>query len=193
MKKDIASLLLVLSCFMFIVGGCAKNEMVKKEAPVAPIIKEATQGKAEPVMTGMTTVQPAKDAPNTERNNLDELDPVQNSGKLTATLENIYFDFNSYALSSEARTSLQKNMEIIKNIAGVVQIEGNCDERGSTEYNLALGEKRAKAAKKYLVTMGIPADRLFVVSYGEERPAIKGSDETAFSKNRRDEFVIQEK
>lgn len=193
MKNNIASLLLVLSCFMFIVGGCAKNEMVKKEAPVVPIIKEATQGKAESVMTELPTVQPVKDTPNTENTNFGELDPVQNSGKLAATLENIYFDFDSYTLTSEARTSLQKNMEIIKNIAGVVQIEGNCDERGSTEYNLALGEKRAKAAKKYLVTMGIPADRLFVVSYGEERPAIKGSDETAFSKNRRDEFVIQEK
>lgn len=191
MKKNVAGLFLVVSCFMFVVGGCAKNEMVKKEEPVAPTTKEATQDKTKPVMTDLPSVQPVKDAPKNENMNFDELDPVQNSGKLTAAMENIYFDFNSYSLSSEARTSLQKNSEIIKDISGVVQIEGNCDERGSAEYNLALGEKRAKAAMKYLVTMGIPADRLSVISYGKERPAIQGSDETAFSKNRRDVFVIQ--
>lgn len=191
MKKNVAGLFLVVSCYMFVVGGCAKNEMVKKEEPVAPTTKEAAQVKTKPVMTELPSVQPVKEVPNTESINLDKLEPVQNSGKLTAALENIYFDFDSYTLSSEARTSLQKNTEIIKDISGAVQIEGNCDERGSAEYNLALGEKRAKAAMKYLVTMGIPADRLSVISYGEERPAIQGSDETAFSKNRRDEFVIQ--
>jgi peptidoglycan-associated lipoprotein len=193
MKKNVAGLFLVVSCFMFVVGGCAKNEMVKKEEPVVSTTKEATQVKAKPVMTELPSVQPVKEAQNTESINLDALEPVQNSGKLSASLEKIYFDFDSYSLSSEARTSLQKNTEIIKNISGVVQIEGNCDERGSAEYNLALGEKRAKAAMKYLVTMGIPAGRLSVISYGKERPAIQGYDETAFSKNRRDEFVIQEK
>lgn len=191
MKKNVAGLFLVVSCFMFVVGGCAKNEMVKKEEPVVPTTKEATQVKTKPVMTELPSGQPVKDVPNTESINLDKLGPVQSSSKLTAALESIYFDFDSYTLSSEARTSLQKNTEIIKDISGVVQIEGNCDERGSAEYNLALGEKRAKAAMKYLVTMGIPADRLSVISYGEERPAIQGSDETAFSKNRRDKFVIQ--
>lgn len=191
MKKNVAGLFLVVSCFMFVVGGCAKNEMVKKEEPVAPTTKEATQVKTKPVMTELPSGQPVKDAPNSESINLDKLGPVQSSSKLAAALENIYFDFDSYTLSSEARTSLQKNTEIIKDISGVVQIEGNCDERGSAEYNLALGEKRAKAAMKYLVTMGIPTDRLSVISYGEERPAIQGSDETAFSKNRRDKFVIQ--
>lgn len=191
MKKNVAGLFLVVSCFMFVVGGCAKNEMVKKEEPVVPTTKEATQDKTKPVMTELPSGQPVKDASNTESINPDKLGPVQSSSKLTAALENIYFDFDSYTLSSEARTSLQKNTEIIKDISGAVQIEGNCDERGSAEYNLALGEKRAKAAMKYLVTMGIPAERLSVISYGEERPAVQGSDETAFSKNRRDKFVIQ--
>mgnify|MGYP001264884468 CR=1 FL=1 len=192
MKKNVAGLFLVVSCLMFVVGGCANNEMVKKEEPIAPTTKETTQVKAEPVMTELSSEQPAKQAPIKESTIHDAVVPTNNAGKLIAALEKIYFDFDSYSLSSEARTSLQKNTEIIKDIStGVVRIEGNCDERGSAEYNLALGEKRAKAAMKYLMTMGIPAERLSVISYGEERPAIKGDIETAFSKNRRDEFVIQ--
>jgi peptidoglycan-associated lipoprotein len=72
-----------------------------------------------------------------------------------------------------------------------LRIEGHSDERGSAEYNLALGERRAKAAAKYLVTMGVKPDRLSTISYGEEHPAVQGHDESAWSKNRRDEFVIQ--
>lgn len=71
-----------------------------------------------------------------------------------------------------------------------IQIEGHCDERGSDAYNLALGERRAKAALQYLVTLGIPDKRLSVISYGKEKPADPGHDETSWSKNRRDEFVI---
>lgn len=192
MKKNAAGLFLVVNCFMFVVGGCANNEVVKKEGPVVPTTIEVTQVKTKPVIKELPSVQPVKEDQNTESINLDALEPVQNSGKLSIALEKVYFDFDSYSLSSEDRTSLQKNTEIIKNISDVIQIEGNCDERGSAEYNLALGDKRAKAAMKYLVTMGIPAKRLSVISYGEERPAIQGHDETAFSKNRRDEFVIQE-
>jgi peptidoglycan-associated lipoprotein len=82
---------------------------------------------------------------------------------------------------------------IKKDSAAKVRIEGNCDERGSDEYNLALGEKRAKAAMEYLVTLGIPAERLSVISYGKEKPADPGHDEAAWAKNRRDEFVVLSK
>jgi peptidoglycan-associated lipoprotein len=78
----------------------------------------------------------------------------------------------------------------MKNNSLKVQIEGNCDERGSDEYNLALGEKRAKSAMKYLETLGVPAERLSVISYGKEKPADPGHDEAAWAKNRRDEFVL---
>jgi peptidoglycan-associated lipoprotein len=71
-----------------------------------------------------------------------------------------------------------------------IQIEGHCDEQGSSEYNLALGEKRAKAAQSYLVTLGYPADRIATISYGKERPADQGHDEAAWAKNRRDELKI---
>jgi peptidoglycan-associated lipoprotein len=87
--------------------------------------------------------------------------------------------------------ALVKDAEILKQQKSIkVRIEGNCDELGSDDYNLALGEKRAKAALKYLETLGIPSDRLSTISYGKEKPADLGHDEAARAKNRRDELVI---
>lgn len=78
--------------------------------------------------------------------------------------------------------------------AGVaIRIEGHCDARGSDEYNLTLGENRARAAMRYLVTMGVPAERLSVVSYGKEKPADTGTNEAAWAKNRRDEFILTDR
>ena len=106
-------------------------------------------------------------------------------------LERIYFDFDSYVLGEAARVSLLKNAEIMKKTPTIkVRIEGHCDERGSDEYNLALGEKRAKAAMQYLVTIGVPEERLAVISYGKEKPAAPGHKESDWAKNRRAEFVI---
>ncbi len=108
---------------------------------------------------------------------------------MTSALEKIYFDFDSSALSDQARKTLTGNADYLrKNAVAKLRIEGNCDERGSAEYNIALGEKRAEAAKKYLVTMGIPADRLATISYGKEKPADPGHDESAWAKNRRDDL-----
>jgi peptidoglycan-associated lipoprotein len=121
----------------------------------------------------------------------------KNAGQIEdfkAALAKIYFDFDSYKLSESSRSELVKNADLIKkDSVEKVRIEGNCDERGSDEYNLALGEKRAKAAMQYLVTLGIPTDRLSIISYGKEKPADPGHDEAAWSKNRRDEFVVLSK
>jgi peptidoglycan-associated lipoprotein len=106
-----------------------------------------------------------------------------------AAMENIYFDFDQFTLSAEARKTLADNAEYLKANSGTqVVIEGHCDERGSDEYNLALGESRALAAKNYLVSLGISAKQLSVISYGEEKPAAMGSNEEAWAKNRRAEF-----
>ncbi len=111
--------------------------------------------------------------------------------QLQAGLAKIFFNFDSSALSQEARETLVKNAELIKQSAGFkVRIEGNCDERGSDEYNLALGERRAQGAMKYLIAMGVPAERLSMISYGEEKPIDPGHDEAAWAKNRRDDFVV---
>ncbi len=104
-------------------------------------------------------------------------------------LETVYFDYDSYALRPDAMATLQKNAEKIKQVPGVmIQLAGHCDERGTQEYNLALGEKRALAVRDYLIKLGIPAERLVTISYGEEFPADPGHNETAWAKNRRVEF-----
>jgi peptidoglycan-associated lipoprotein len=104
--------------------------------------------------------------------------------------EQIYFDFDQSELRSEAREVLSRKAEILRQYPDIrVRIEGHCDERGTVEYNLALGERRAEAARAYLIDLGIDPDRLTTVSYGEERPAVEGQNEAAWSQNRRDEFI----
>jgi len=110
-----------------------------------------------------------------------------------ATLEPIYFDFDKSNLKPDATATLNKNAEwLSKNPTAKIRIEGNCDERGTNEYNMALGERRANSAKQYLLKLGVSADRLTTVSYGEEKPVDPGHDEAAWAKNRRDDFKVIE-
>lgn len=104
----------------------------------------------------------------------------------------IYFDFDQYNLRDDARSGLKNNYEVMKERSDArIQIEGHCDERGTVEYNLALGEKRARSAMDYLVSLGVSRDRISIISYGKERPAAFGSNEDAWAKNRRAEFVTK--
>jgi peptidoglycan-associated lipoprotein len=104
----------------------------------------------------------------------------------------IYFDFDKSDLRPDAREGLQANAGYLKGNSSVqITIEGNCDERGSNEYNLALGKRRAEAAYKYLVDLGVESSRMTTVSYGEEKPAAEGHNELAWAKNRRDEFKVR--
>ena len=100
----------------------------------------------------------------------------------------VYFDFDKYDLTPEARAILLAHAEKLKGSSVAVRLEGHADERGSREYNIALGEKRAKAARDFLVLQGVKAASLEVVSYGEERPVATGHDETSYSQNRRVEI-----
>lgn len=107
-----------------------------------------------------------------------------------AGLHSVNFDYDQSTLSSEARRLLGDNAEWIKQHSGTtVQIEGHCDARGSVEYNLALGERRAKSVKNYLVSLGVDGKRLTVISYGKEKPLVSGDSEEAYAKNRRANFV----
>jgi peptidoglycan-associated lipoprotein len=105
--------------------------------------------------------------------------------------ERVYFDFDKSMLKLEAQSLLKKKAEWLKaNSNTKLLIEGNCDERGTPEYNLALGERRAESAKKFLVDLGIDAKRISTISYGEERPMDPRHNEEAWAKNRNDGFVI---
>jgi peptidoglycan-associated lipoprotein len=105
-----------------------------------------------------------------------------------------FFDYDSAELSAEARAVLDANAATLKKYASwAITVEGHCDERGTAEYNLSLGERRAVAAQSYLVSLGIPAGRLRTVSYGKEFPFDPGHDEAAWAKNRRAHFVITAK
>ena len=109
-------------------------------------------------------------------------------------LKPVYFELDSSDLSSSNQKALDDNAALLKRYPSwAVTVEGHCDERGTAEYNLALGERRAIAARAYLVSLGIAADRLRTVSYGKEFPFDPGHDETAFAKNRRAHFVITAK
>lgn len=104
-------------------------------------------------------------------------------------LQTVYFDFDSSTLRPDAIATLASNAEKIKQVPNVIiQIAGNCDERGTQEYNLALGERRAQAVRSHLISLGVSGDRMITISYGEEMPAVQGHDEGAWSKNRRAEF-----
>ena len=157
---------------LFIFGGlvgCAK--------PVTDDQANVTQSD----MTQQQEVKPADTKP------MDG-DAVPSHDQM-AGLERIHFDFDQFTLSAEARSILGENAKYLSANSGVkAVIEGHCDERGSDEYNLALGESRALAAKSYLISLGVSAKRLSVISYGEEMPLSKGANESAWSQNRRAEF-----
>ena len=109
-------------------------------------------------------------------------------------IRTIYFPFNEVSLDSKAKSQLQSNADYLKaNTAITIQVEGHCDERGSRQYNLALGERRAKAVKDYLKALGIKADRIETMSWGNEKPVSDGNSEDAWSQNRRANFVITAK
>ena len=104
-------------------------------------------------------------------------------------LQKVYFDYNSFSLRADALAALKNNADLAKKFPeAYILCEGHCDARGTQEYNLALGEKRALAVREHLIKLGVAADKLLTVSYGKERPAVEGNDEAAWKMNRRVEF-----
>jgi peptidoglycan-associated lipoprotein len=186
MRKGMVGFFIVLCCGALLFGGCAKKQVVKEEEAPPAAAKPAEKPAPPPIKEEAVQQRPVTEAPTVKEETLETATAAPQ-----VLLEKIYFDFDSFVLSAASRETLAKNARyLMKNGSVKVQIEGHCDERGSDEYNLALGEKRAKAAMSYLVTLGVPADRLSVISYGKEKPADPGHDEAAWAKNRRDEFAV---
>ena len=123
----------------------------------------------------------------------ENLSGDSDSGKAMG-LQTVHFAFDSFALDSQAKQVLQGNADILKSHASVkVQIEGHCDRKGGIQYNIALGEKRANSAKKFLEDSGITGDRVTTISFGKERPLDTGATDDADAKNRRGNFVVTSK
>ena len=133
--------------------------------------------------SGTKTNSEFRESPQGEGSGMDSM------GKIPGLLT-VYFDYDSSDIREDARGALRQDADKLNaGGLGTVTIEGHCDERGSTEYNLALGERRANAVKRYLVDLGVPSNSLRTVSFGEERPAVQGHDESAWHYNRRADFV----
>ena len=170
-RKIYAILAFLVAAVMLIGPGCGpKPEM----APAEPAVTEP-ETPTEPI------TEPA-------------IEPEPEVVRLTEDQFRIaFFDLDKYNLKSDARAALEANARLLKDNPNVkVLIEGHCDERGTVEYNLALGEKRARASMDYLVSLGIDGGRLEIISYGKERPVALGHNESSWSKNRRAEFGITE-
>jgi peptidoglycan-associated lipoprotein len=170
-----------LSCLTLIVfAGCSTETAKKPEASPSP----ASSSKAQ---TGA-----AKPPPSPRSGGATSSLDAHREGRTAAggPLKEISFDFDRYDLSSEARSILKANADWLRaNPAVAVEIEGHCDERGTTDYNLALGAKRARAAMDYLVSLGVSPARIKTTSYGEEVAVCKEANESCYQKNRRDRFV----
>ncbi|HLH40284.1 MAG TPA: OmpA family protein [Bryobacteraceae bacterium] len=119
---------------------------------------------------------------------------ISGADMLSREAQDIYFDYDKSDLREDARAALQHDAELLKRIFAadpnfMVVIEGNCDERGSAEYNLGLGDRRATAAKEFLVQLGLPADRISTISYGKDRPVCTEANEACYQRNRRDHLA----
>jgi len=169
-------------------GACApkKPPVARPLPPPPPTTPEAPPPPPPPAPVAeapVVTAPPVVEDPMASRS-IDDLNR-------DSPMRVVYFDYDSAELSAEARAALDGNAAVLKKYpTWVVTIEGHCDERGTAEYNLALGERRAAAAQSYLAALGIPASRIKTVSYGKEFPFDPGHDEAAWAKNRRAHFVI---
>jgi peptidoglycan-associated lipoprotein len=179
-RMNVVYLLLMVAAAAFFVTGCAKKPAPTVAAPV-----EESSWTAPPVET--ETPRGVDEQAVSDEPSRDRLLPLADA--TSAGLQRIHFGFDQHTLSAEAREILGRNADFLKNNTGVrVRIEGHTDERGSDEYNLALGERRARAARDYLISLGINGNRLSIISYGEEMPLERGATEASWAKNRRAEF-----
>jgi len=161
---------------LFALWGCPK----KAQVTTAPETPKATEPVAEPAAPAVMKEEPAA-KPAIKEETMEHA---------AAGLQPIYFDFDRSFVRNDARAVMAANAEWLKaNPKVKVKIEGNCDERGTKEYNQALGQRRAASAKKYLVDMGISAKRISLISYGKEKPVCGEDSEACWQKNRRDDFI----
>jgi peptidoglycan-associated lipoprotein len=210
MKKNLIIAVLVVFAFssVFLLSSCAKKQVVTEEKQVkAPPKEVAKVEKEKPAVKEVKEEEEVKKAE--EEAKLEKLKELEMTKKKEAEAkmneekawqerriakveaESIYFDFDKSFIKLEYRDVLQAKAEFLKDNPNIhIRVEGNCDERGTNEYNLALGERRANSAAKFLISLGISPDRIETISYGEERPLALGHGQGAWAQNRRDDFTV---
>jgi peptidoglycan-associated lipoprotein len=184
---------LVIGTALFV--GCAKRPATtaaSAPAPTGTATTGATGGAASRPTTPMTPATPPATARAAPATPAPTARPQPKEFVAVADLKPIYFDFDKYDIRPADAKVLDANARWLKsNTNQLVLIEGHCDERGTNEYNLALGERRAKSAMNYLVSQGVQASRITIISYGEERPVCTQRNEECWSKNRRAQFLVK--
>ena len=193
MKRRIPVVVLLAVIVSVVAAGCAKKPPTVAR-PMPPPAAGTTAIPAEPPAPPRPVDEPIPVPPEPEAirsgDLKDDLDTLNRSG----VLKPVFFELDSSEVSGDGQKALQDNADVMrKNSQWQVTIEGHCDERGTAEYNLALGERRAIAARAYLVSLGIPATRVRTVSYGKEFPFDPARNDEAYRKNRRAHFVITAK
>jgi peptidoglycan-associated lipoprotein len=184
MRKSYFSIFaVVVIVIAFFIVGCAKKAQPETvEIDVVKVKPPTTVAVPAPAPTPAPVVQTQALLPNLD----DEIKAFQE--------KIVYFDFDRFDLRPEAQETINQQANFLKaNQSITIQIAGNCDERGTVEYNLALGEKRAKAAQDYLLSLGVTNERISTISYGKEKPVDPGKNEEAWAKNRNDQFVVVSK
>ena len=194
MIKRFQSLIVLICLVGFLAGGCASKTKTRMEPVVTPEIEEGVEPsrveekpsivpETEVTETELEESLVAKKYPGIEGEFFD-----------SSMLKDIYFDFDKSDLTTSARQILTENATLLRKFRDVkIQIEGHCDERGDTGYNLALGERRAASVRNYLVSLGISSHRLSTISYGEEMPIDPRHNEEAWARNRRSHMIVMGK
>lgn len=191
--KTVLSFSLILLVSMFALWGCPKSAEVTAvpEAQPEPTIEQSETAKAEAMAQANAEKERAAAAAAAEAKAREEAAAGERAAAAAgAGLKPIYFDFDRSFIREDARPVMRANADWLKaNPKVKVRIEGSCDERGTIEYNQALGQRRAAAAKKYLTDLGIASSRISLISYGKEKPVCSEQTEECWQKNRRDELV----
>lgn len=211
LKKGFTIIILIL-CLGLIIAGCPRKTVVKQE-PTTRTAEEMAAAERERAAARLEAERREREAREREQARIKEEEARKAAQKKfeeslaqkkypaiegevleSSLLKDIHFDFDKYDIRPADGEILKQNEALLKKYPNVmIQIEGHCDERGTVEYNLALGERRANSAKRFLTSLGIPGSRISTISYGKERPLDPGHDEEAWAKNRRVHFVILSK
>jgi peptidoglycan-associated lipoprotein len=193
LEKKICLVALISILSLGLLAGCAKKSVKGGEGAALPTEQ-----------IGETAVGPGEGMPGTAEVGIGEteipgetmgtaagLGETISEGRTNAPMHPIYFDFDRFNIRDDMKPVMEKDALFLLDYPEImIEIQGNCDERGTNEYNLALGERRAKGARAYLVNLGVNPDRIDTVSFGEERPLDSEHNENAWAKNRRDDLVI---